>query len=138
MLYLILEIVIGIGLGIITIDVANNFHLTQKRFFFPMMLIIIAMAYAIFAIWRSPEDVFNYNATVAAFFVLLSLWGYYHSLSIVIVGLIAHGIFDALYVNSVQLPTPIWYPDLCLGYDAFLAYALYQMISQDEIALKRT
>jgi hypothetical protein len=62
------------------------------------------------------------EVTVIAGFVVVAGIGFRSSLWVVVAGLAAHGVFDALHGQLITNPgVPEWWPPFCLTYDVVAA-----------------
>jgi hypothetical protein len=75
----------------------------------------------LFGVISGDTNVIIIEMVIAAAFGAVAIWGYYYTLGIVGVGLIAHGVFDALH-DRLLLNTgvPDWWAMFCLAVDVVL------------------
>lgn len=124
-----MAIAIGIALAGCVICLASFSHLDRDRAFYPTVMIVIASYYALFAVMGGAADVLAMEAIPIAVFVAVSLWGFRHSLWLVVAALVGHGVFDSLHGRLIPNPgVPAWWPHFCLAFDVvaglYLAWLL--------------
>lgn len=108
---------------------ATGLGLDRDRAFYPVVTIVVASYYALFAVMGAPTHVVVLELLVGAVFLAAAATGFRRSLWIIVVALAAHGVFDithhALIANA---GVPMWWPHFCLTYDltaaAYLAWLL--------------
>lgn len=108
---------------------ATGLGLDRDRAFYPVVTIVIASYYALFAVLGDSTRALVLESLAGAVFLAVAASGFRSSLWLVVVALAAHGIFDlshgALIPNA---GVPSWWPEFCLTYDvtaaAYLAWLL--------------
>ena len=120
---------IGVVLAIAVGIFATTVGLDRDRAFYPVVLIVVASFYALFAVMGASTEVLGLELLAGAIFVIAAAWGFRVSLWIVAVGLAAHGLLDFVHGALITNPgVPSWWPAFCLGYDVsaagFLAWLL--------------
>jgi hypothetical protein len=108
---------------------ATGLGLDRDRAFYPVVTIVIASYYALFAVMGASTHALVVEALVGAGFVAVAAAGFRTSLWVVVVALAAHGIFDLTHGAVIANPgVPGWWPEFCLTYDvgaaAYLAWLL--------------
>jgi hypothetical protein len=108
---------------------ATGVGLDRDRAFYPVVTIVIASYYALFAVMGASTHELVLEALVWAVFLAVAATGFRWSLWIVVVALAAHGIFDLAHAAIISNPgVPGWWPEFCSMYDvtaaAYLAYLL--------------
>ena len=124
-----MSIAIGIVLALIVGSVATLIGLDRDRAFYPVVTIVIASYYALFAVMGGSMQVVIVESVVAAAFLGVALAGFKSTLWLVVIGLAAHGVFDLIHPHLYANPgVPVWWPSFCLAYDlvaaAYLAWLL--------------
>ncbi|MDE3741102.1 hypothetical protein [Maribacter polysaccharolyticus] len=119
------ELLIGIVLGFLTVFAGKVTGFEIDRSFYPVMLIVIALYYVLFAFQSSDKVEILFEVAIALLFSALAVWGHRKGLIIVVLGLVLHGIYD-LVQSNIELSTdpPEWWTMFCLGYDFTLAMGL--------------
>jgi hypothetical protein len=108
---------------------ASGVGLDRDRAFYPVVTIVIASYYALFAVMGASTHALVLESLVCAVFLAVAAIGFRWSLWVVVVALAAHGIFDFIHAAVISNPgVPDWWPEFCLSYDvmaaAYLAWLL--------------
>jgi hypothetical protein len=108
---------------------ATGLGLDRDRAFYPVVTIVIASYYALFAVMGASTHALVLESLVCAVFLAVAVTGFRWSLWVVVVALAAHGIFDLTHAAVISNPgVPSWWPEFCLTYDvtaaAYLAWLL--------------
>ena len=108
---------------------ATGTGLDRDRAFYPVVTIVIAFLYALFAVMGGSTHALVLESLVGTVFLAAAVWGFNSSLWIVAVALAAHGIFDFVHGMIISNPgVPGWWPLFCGTYDvtaaAYLAWLL--------------
>ena len=117
----ILALSVGLSASIIGFD--------RDRAFYPIVMIVIASYYALFAVMGGSIEVLALESVVIAAFIVTSIAGFKHSLWLVVAALLAHGVFDVSHNNIIlNHGVPTWWPHFCLAVDVvaglYLAWLL--------------
>ena len=92
-------------------------------------LLVIASDYGLFAVMGDLDGALPLEVTVFTGFLAVSGVGFRRSLWIVVAGLGAHGVFDALHDQVITNPgVPAWWPRFCLSYDVVAAGYLASLL----------
>jgi hypothetical protein len=118
LLALFVGLLLGTGLG-----------LDRDRAFYPVVTIVIASYYALFAVMGGSTHALVLESLVGAVFLAIATAGFKWSLWVVAAALAAHGIFDLTHAAIISNPgVPSWWPEFCLAFDvtaaAYLAWLL--------------
>jgi len=108
---------------------ATGVGLDRDRAFYPVVTIVIASYYALFAVMGASTHALVLESLVGAVFIVAAVAGFKWSLWVVVVALAAHGVFDLTHGAAISNPgVPAWWPEFCLTYDvtaaAYLAWLL--------------
>jgi hypothetical protein len=108
---------------------ATGLGLDRDRAFYPVVTIVIASYYSLFAVIGASTQALVLESLVGAVFLAVAGTGFKWSLWVVVVALAAHGIFDLTHAAVIFNPgVPSWWPEFCLTYDvtaaAYLAWLL--------------
>jgi hypothetical protein len=122
-------LLIGVGLAVVTCAAARIVGFDRDRSFYPMMLILIASGYVLFALRDGSSSIMIAEAGGFAAFLLLAVLAFRVDLWIAVAGLAAHGVFDLVHGRIIADPgVPVWWPAFCGSYDivaaGFLAWLL--------------
>jgi hypothetical protein len=120
---------VGALLAIVVGLFATGIGLDRDRAFYPVVTIVIASYYVLFAVMGASTHAFVLESLVCAVFLAVAVTGFRWSLWVVVVALAAHGIFDLTHAAVISNPgVPSWWPEFCLTYDvtaaAYLAWLL--------------
>ncbi len=112
-------------------------RLDRDRAFYPTVMIVIALLYALFAaIGESPRALALEAAPITAF-VLASVLGFKRSLWYVVGALVAHGLFDAVHGHLISNPgVPTWWPAFCSSYDVVAGLYLAFLLKTNRLAAR--
>jgi hypothetical protein len=110
---------------------ATFFGLDRDRAFYPTVMIVIALLYALFAVMGGSARALAIESIAIVAFVGASVAGFRTSLWLVVAALAAHGLFDFIHADVIANPgVPAWWPAFCLSYDivaaAYLAWLLWR------------
>jgi hypothetical protein len=108
---------------------ATGTGLDRDRAFYPVVTIVIAAYYVLFAVMGNSMQALVLDALVCTLFLVVAVAGYKRSLWIVVVALAGHGVLDLAHATVISNPgVPSWWPQFCLAYDvsaaAYLAWLL--------------
>jgi hypothetical protein len=125
-----MEYFIGVVLSLVVVAVlGSSVGFDRDRSFYPVVLIVVATYYVLFAAMGAPGKVVTLESLVGAVFLVGAVVGFKKSLWFVVAALIAHGIFDLLHHLFIDNPgVPAWWPGFCMAFDVlaggFLAVLL--------------
>ena len=122
---------IGAVLAVAVAMFARLIGFDRDRSFYPVVLIVIASYYVLFAVMGGA----GVTAEIAAFlvFAAAAVVGFRTSLWIVAGALAVHGLFDFFRESWLANPAvPIWWPDFCLGYDIAAAALLSVFLAVEQ------
>jgi len=101
----------------------------KDRSFYPVVLIIIACLYLLFAVMAKSTGSLLAECVPALVFVALALLGFWKSPWFAVAGLALHGVFDFFHHAVITNPgVPVWWPGWCLSYDVVAAIYLALLI----------
>jgi len=108
---------------------ATAIGLDRDRGFYPVVTIVIATYYVLFAIMGASAHSLVLESLVCAIFLTVAVAGFRRSLWIVVVALAGHGVLDLTHASLISNPgVPSWWLEFCLTYDvsaaAYLAWLL--------------
>lgn len=116
-----LAIAIGLGATFVGFD--------RERAFYATILLVVASYYVLFAAMGGSMHSLMVESGVMAAFVGLAIIGFRTTMWLVVGGLLAHGIFDAVHGLLISNPgVPIWWPAFCGAYDVVAAAFLAVLI----------
>ncbi len=113
-----MEYLIGFLLSLGVAGFAVVVGLGRERAFYPTVLIVVASYYVLFAAMASSNRTLIIEIMIAIGFLLLAAVGYKRSLWLIAIGLVGHGVFDAIHHLVIENPgVPHWWPGFCLAFD---------------------
>jgi len=126
---------IGIILALAVCISALLIGLGRDRAFYPPLWIVIASYYVLFGVMRGSQRALVGEAVVMCVFAAIAVLGFTKSLWLVVAGLAAHGVFDALH-GSFHLTSsmPPWWPAFCLTVDVTAAVFLALLLQRRRLA----
>jgi len=125
-----MEYVIGIiaafGVGVF----ATVIGFDKERSFYPVVLIVIATYYILFAVMGGSRESLLAECIPALAFVTMAALGFRKKAPwLVVAGLAFHGVFDFFHDAVIANPgVPVWWPGWCLSYDVVAAAYLSALI----------
>lgn len=120
---------IGVGLALLAGVFLWRAGLDKDRAAYPVILIVIAVLYELFAVLGGSTAALLSELLPTAVFIGVSVLGFRTSLWWVVAGLVGHGVYDILHPALFTNPgAPLWWPMFCMAYDVaaglFLAWRL--------------
>jgi len=101
----------------------------KERSFYPVVLIVIATLYLLFAVQAGSTGALVAEAIPALMFVATAALGFRKTPWLVVAGLALHGVFDCFHHAVIVNPgVPVWWPGWCLAYDVVAAAYLAALI----------
>lgn len=126
----ILAVSVGLSASLVGFD--------RDRAFYPAVMIVIAMYYALFAVMSGSVEVLALELPAIVVFVAAAVVGFRRSLWLVVAALIAHGIYDVSHGQLFSNPgVPAWWPDFCLAYDVAAGLYLAWRLEADLLHARR-
>lgn len=108
---------------------ATALGLDRDRAFYPVVMIVIAALYSLFALIGNSVPALLADGAVGLAFIVAASVGFKRSLWIVAAALAAHGCMDAVHGHIVANPgVPPWWPAFCAAYDVVAAAYLALLI----------
>jgi hypothetical protein len=115
-------ILVGAVLAIVVGLFATGIGLDRDRAFYPVVMIVIASYYVLFAAMSGSHEALILESLAGAIFVAMAVAGFRRSLWLAAVALAAHGVFDLVHGAVITNPgVPDWWPAFCLAYDVAAA-----------------
>ena len=120
-----MPMIVGVVLAVLVGVFAMATGLDRDRAFYPVVTIVIAAYYILFAVLGESHQALWRESLISIAFVIVAVVGFKRSLWMVVIALAAHGIFDYFHGAVVADPgVPAWWPGFCLGYDVVAAASL--------------
>jgi hypothetical protein len=115
-------LVVGALLALAVGLFATGIGLDRDRAFYPIVTIVIASYYALFAVMGASTHALVLESIVGTVFLAAAVWGFKSSLWLVVAALAGHGIFDLGHDTVISNPgVPSWWPQFCLTFDVTIA-----------------
>ena len=129
---------VGLVLALAVAAYAAAMRLDRDRAFYPVVLIVIALYYVLFAAMTGSPRVILTESIIAVAFIATASVGFKRSLWLVAVGLAAHGVQDIFHLHVVaNAGVPGWWPEFCAAYDIAAAATLAWMLRRETPARVR-
>lgn len=133
-----MALLVGAVLAVLVGWFAASVRLDRDRAFYPVVTIVVASYYVLFAAMGGAPGALVLELLVGAVFLVAAAVGFRGSLWIVVVALAAHGIFDVVHAGLISNPgVPVWWPDFCMAYDVAAAGYLAWSIRSGRIRATR-
>jgi len=121
--------IVGIVVAAIVCTFATIVGLDRDRAFYPTLLIVIALYYALFAAIGGAPGALAAESIPIAGFILFAILGFKWNLWFLVAGLAGHGVFDFVHAGVIADPgVPSWWPPFCLACDVVMAAYLAGLI----------
>lgn len=119
-----LEYLIGMLLALGVGAFASTIGFDRDRAFYPLLLVVIASYYVLFAAMGGSVGAVVLEAAILCAFIAVAVMGFKWNLWLVVAALLAHGAFDLVHPREVANPgVPPWWPMFCMTFD--FAAAVY-------------
>lgn len=120
-----MEYLIGAGLSLAIAIAAMLLGFDRERVYYPVMLIVIASYYILFACMGGAGATVVLECLAATGFLLAAAFGFSKNLWWVVAALLGHGVFDFVHHGFIENPgVPTWWPGFCLAFDAIAGICL--------------
>ena len=129
-----MPLIVGALLALAVGLFAGGLGLDRDRAFYPVVTIVIAFLYSLFAVIGESTRALVIESLAGLAFLVVAAVGFRRSLWLVVIALFAHGVFDLIHAFLIDNPgVPAWWPQFCLAYDATAAAYLAGMIKRGRI-----
>jgi hypothetical protein len=123
-------LVLALGVGVS----ATWIGLDRDRALYPVIMVVIASYYALFAIMGGSQQALVVESIVAIAFLAAAIVAFRSTLWLVVVALAAHGVFDFIHGHFINNPgVPAWWPMFCLSYDVAAAGYLAWLVASQRV-----
>ena len=120
-----MEYLIGLILSLAVAGLATVVGFDRERAFYPIVMIIIASYYVLFAAMGASRRALIIEIVIATAFLLVAVLGFRKNFWLVVAALIGHGVFDFVHRFFIDNPgVPHWWPGFCLAFDVLLGVFL--------------
>jgi hypothetical protein len=125
-----MALLVGVLLAFAVGLFASGFGLDRDRAFYPVVTIVVASYYALFAVMGASTHALVLELLVCAVFLVAAVWGFRSSLWLIVAALAGHGILDFTHASLIDDPgVPAWWPPFCMAYDVTAAVYLAWLIA---------
>ena len=122
---------VGLVLAVVVSAYAAAMRLDRDRAFYPVVLIVIASYYVLFAAMSGSGRAIVLESLTAGAFVAAASLGFKRSLWLVAAALAAHGVQDVFHTRLIANPgVPVWWPAFCSTYDLAAAAVLAWLLTR--------
>jgi hypothetical protein len=126
-----MALLVGVLLAIAVGLMATAVGLDRDRAFYPTVMMVIAVLYALFAVIGASTQALVLDLLVGSVFFSAAIVGFRSSLWVVAVALAAHGLLDLVHDRVISNPgVPRWWPAFCSAYDLTAAVYLAWMLTK--------
>lgn len=124
-----MPILIGAAVALAVALIARIVGMDRDRALYPIALIFIAAYYLLFAVIGGSQSELWTESLFFLLFLGVALVGFRSNLWLVVAGLAAHGVFDALHQHVVAgRGVPSWWLGFCLAADVAAAACLAALL----------
>lgn len=132
-----MEYAVGAALGLGACALGTSAGFERDRAFYPVMLIVIASYYDLFAVLAGGGRVLGVEAAISLVFVCLALIGFKTNLWLVVAGLLGHAGLDTVHGHvAPNAGVPAWWPMFCASLDAVAGLYLAQRLASRRIGAR--
>lgn len=120
-----MEYLIGLVLALAVAGTGVIVGFDRDRAFYPVVLIVTASYYVLFAVMGASGGVLVLEIIVASGFLVFAVLGFKRNLWLVAGAIAGHGVFDLvhhLFIDNAGMPR--WWPGFCLAFDLVLGAVL--------------
>jgi hypothetical protein len=136
-----MEIIAGLITGIAIVGLGHATRQGRSLPFYSSVLIVIALAYVLFAVMAGTPRTIIIESTIAAGFIAVAVAGArsstLHVAALLMAGgLAAHGVYDLVHSAVVSNPVvPVWWPLFCGVVDIVLGGWMLVLLNQDTLRI---
>lgn len=113
-----MEYLVGLLLALAVAALPALTGIGKGRDFYPIVLIIVASYYVLFAATGASAGTLLLECAVAAVFVASALLGFRYRLALVAAALVGHGLLDSVHHLLIANPgVPAAWPGFCMAFD---------------------
>jgi hypothetical protein len=113
-----MPLVVGTCLALGISAMATLVGFDRERSFYPIVTIVVASYYALFAVMGGSTHALAMELVPMMVFLSAAIAGFKVDMRIVVVALVAHGLFDFVHGRWIEnAGMPPWWPMFCGAYD---------------------
>ena len=121
----------GVGVGVSAFAALSGFD--RERGAYPLMLIVIAGYYDLFAAMAGSLQAFACESVPLAGFAAIAIVGFKRDLRLLVFALAGHGVFDLIHPHLIDnAGVPGWWPSFCMTCDFTMAAAFAWRLTRGE------
>ncbi|MEQ8859016.1 MAG: hypothetical protein RIC56_10230 [Pseudomonadales bacterium] len=126
-----MDYLVGLSLAFALLGSSTVIGFDRDRVLYPIMLIVIASYYVLFAAMGASTRALILDGVAAGVFVVAAVIGFRFRLWLVVAALVGHGIFDFVHQDIIGNPgVPDWWPGFCLAFDGVAAGYLAVLLTR--------
>lgn len=130
-----MEYLIGIIIALTVSLSATYIGFDRDRAFYPIVTIVIASYYGLFAVMGGSTGTLLIESLFIAAFWGAAALGFKRNLWLIVGALLSHGIFDFFHAHITHnAGVPAWWPMFCLSYDITAAGYLAWLLKKSKLA----
>ncbi len=128
----------GIIVAVVIATFASIIGFDKDKSFYPVVLIVIAIFYVLFAAMSGGLDTIFSESVIVVIFFIIAIIGFKKTTFVVAFGLIGHGVFDLFHNQLItNASMPVWWPTFCVMVDVVLGiWVLYLSKMRSNISLQ--
>lgn len=124
---------IGLSLAVAVAVFARVVGFDRERVFYPVVLIVVASYYVLFATMGGERAELITQLAVFGLFATVAVVSFRTNIWVAVAGLAMHGVYDCLYQSFAGgHGVPQWWPSFCGAYDLAAAAALAILLIVDK------
>lgn len=129
-----MEYLVGLALALAVGALATIVGFDRSRSFYPVVLVVIASYYDLFAVMGGSMTALAAETVVSGVFLAVAVIGFRTSLWLIVAALLAHGALDLVHDRIITNPgAPAWWPMFCMTYDVVAAgYLAVRLLRRGE------
>jgi hypothetical protein len=134
-----MEYFVGISLALAVSLFGALVGLDRDRAFYPVVLVVVASYYALFAVMSGSALVLGLELAAASVFILATILGFRTNLWLVAAALVGHGLFDFVHSGLIaNSSVPAWWPNFCMSYDVVAGLCLAWLLGRSALSARTT
>lgn len=130
--------VIGAVLALVLTGIPAFSGIGRGRNFYPIMLIVVASYYVLFAAVSASLPTLLAECVLAVAFTAIALLGFNSSLWLVAIALACHGLMDSVHHLFIRnTGVPVWWPGFCLAFDVVAGAVLAMRLRSGSVPARQ-
>lgn len=130
-----MEYIVGGLLALVTCIAVTLIGFDRSRSFYPVIMIVIASYYCLFAVIGGSRTALWYDLAIALLFAGVAVIGFRTTQWLVVAALAAHGGMDLVHHHLVaNAGVPSWWPGFCAAFDVIAAgYLAFNLLRREDL-----